>query len=487
MTRVRHAPTFIGVSEPHAGTTLGDYELVDVLGRGGMGTTWRARSISSGAEVALKLLDIGRVDDWKAVELFEREVAVLRSIQHPSVPAYVEAFEREDGAGLVLVQELAPGETLERLVEREGPLDASRLEQLAEGLLGLLDYLHGLHPPVIHRDIKPANILVDASGAARLVDFGAVRACLGDDGRGAGSTVVGTFGYMAPEQFRGVASPQTDLYGLGATLLFAASGRHPDAFPHVRMEIAFEDEVELSERMAAWLRGLLRAASEDRFISASAAHAALSGQAAVRPSPGAADSASVETAAALPDVPARIGAVKLKRDGGYLIVHQSRWASVRQAPYGGMLIVLGFVACSAFFEAAGMSLLFAALLLWMCYTSLVRVTLTISERGMQLDTEFLFRRVRKRWRHDEFEGCSYRNMTLHGSTTKTINIGLELNANGECLVFSALRSSVSLEKLKDVIEREHARYVGRGASAEASAEVEEPAFDRALERVPCRG
>ena len=449
-----------------------------MLGRGGMGTTWRARSISSGAEVALKLLDIGRVDDWKAVELFEREVAVLRSIQHPSVPAYVDAFEREDGAGLVLVQELAPGETLERLVEREGPLETSRLEQLAESLLGLLDYLHGLHPPVIHRDIKPANILVDASGAARLVDFGAVRACLGDDGRGAGSTVVGTFGYMAPEQFRGVASPQTDLYGLGATLLFAASGRHPDAFPHVRMEIAFEEEVELSERMAAWLKGLLRAASEDRFISASAAHAALSGQAAVRPAPGTVDSASVETAAALPDVPARIGAVKLKRDRGELIVHTSRWASVRQFSVTWLLISIGLLWFGIKVEGAFLVFLFGLVSLGtMINLSTLRVTLTISERGMQLDTHSLFRGVRNRWRHDEFQGCDY-----------TYNqAGLTLKANGGRFVCSALRSSVRLGKLSDVIEREHARYVDRGASAEASAEAEEPAFDRALERVPGRG
>ena len=109
--------------------------------------------------------------------------------------------------------------------------------------------------------------------------------------------------------------------------------------------------------------------------------------------------------------------------------------------------------------------------------STLRVTLTISERGMQLDTHSLFRRVRNRWRHDEFEGCDY-----------TYNqAGLTLKANGGRFVCSALRSSVRLGKLSDVIEREHARYVGRGASAEASAEVEEPAFDRALERVPGRG
>ncbi|MEO0868905.1 MAG: protein kinase, partial [Cyanobacteria bacterium J06642_11] len=89
-----------------------------------------------------------------------------------------------------------------------------------------LDYLHGLNPPIIHRDVKPQNIIWSQNGRIFLVDFGAVQTVY-QNTIAFSSTVVGTFGYMAPEQFRGQAYPTTDLYGLGTTLLALLTHQNP--------------------------------------------------------------------------------------------------------------------------------------------------------------------------------------------------------------------------------------------------------------------
>ena len=98
-------------------------------------------------------------------------------------------------------------------------LGQKEIREIATGLLGVLDYLHGRAPPVIHRDIKPSNVLLRPDGTPALIDFGGMRAW--QPAGAAGATVVGTFGYMAPEQAAGQATPASDLYALGATLLHA--------------------------------------------------------------------------------------------------------------------------------------------------------------------------------------------------------------------------------------------------------------------------
>src|SRR6185437_13327347 len=92
-----------------------------------------------------------------------------------------------------------------------------------------LDYLHGRAPPIVHRDIKPSNVIRRPDGSFALIDFGAVRDRMKPEG---GSTVVGTFGYMAPEQFQGRAMPASDVYAAGATALTLLTGREPEDLPH---------------------------------------------------------------------------------------------------------------------------------------------------------------------------------------------------------------------------------------------------------------
>jgi tetratricopeptide (TPR) repeat protein len=248
-----------------------------------MGVTYEAERTADGMRVALKELRLSRVDDWKVLELFEREARVLANIAHPCVPAYIDHFKIEsaEGAAFYLVQELAGGRSLAQRVADGFRADEAEAKRIAETLLDVLEYLHARNPPVFHRDIKPQNVLLDDAGKAWLVDFGSVRDVYKTTA--GGSTVAGTFGYMAPEQLRGVARPESDLYGLGATLLFALSGQSPVDMPQVKLRVDFRRRVSLSKPMSAWLAKMLEPAPEDRFPSARMATLALRNPAAVAP------------------------------------------------------------------------------------------------------------------------------------------------------------------------------------------------------------
>src|SRR5690606_14302015 len=140
--------------------------------------------------------------------LFERETRVLKNLRHPCIPRYIASFESEPGV-FNLVMERKPGASLRAIATRVHFTDRELRDVLGR-VLDILEHLHGRTPPVIHRDIKPANMVRDAKGNIALVDFGGVRDALRENG---GSTVIGTFGYMAPEQLHGQATPATDIYG----------------------------------------------------------------------------------------------------------------------------------------------------------------------------------------------------------------------------------------------------------------------------------
>jgi hypothetical protein len=205
----------------------GRYLVVGLLGQGTQAETLEAEDRQADRRVAIKRFLVRGARSWKDVELAEREARVLRELAHPNLPAYVEHFE-EAGA-LYLVMERVPGKTLAELGRERGAVDTREIIRLLEDAANALDYLHSRVPPVIHRDIKPNNIIRRDDGAYVLVDFGSVRDRLRPEG---GSTVVGTFGYMAPEQFQGHARPSSDVYAVGATALAALTGRQPEELPH---------------------------------------------------------------------------------------------------------------------------------------------------------------------------------------------------------------------------------------------------------------
>lgn len=253
----------------------GRYRILRGLGRGATATTFEAEDAVSGKKVALKRFTLRGAREWSEVERFEREAQLLASLDHPVIPKYVEHYTSEGADGdveLCLVQQLAPGQSLAARVPRGLRMTDADVCAVARAVLGALEYMHAREPALIHRDIKPEHVLVSDDERVSLVDFGSARARNGNTVIG-GVTVAGTFGYMAPEQLRGKATPQTDLYGLGATLLFALTGKPLHEFPLRRGRIVVGDAV--SPAFARWLARMLHPEAESRFASASAALAAL--------------------------------------------------------------------------------------------------------------------------------------------------------------------------------------------------------------------
>ncbi|KAL4447566.1 hypothetical protein ABPG75_004785, partial [Micractinium tetrahymenae] len=284
------------------GTLLGGrYEVAELLGQGGNGMTYLCRDTDRGHDVAVKCLSLRRQEwhnlrDWKQLDLFEREAAVLRSLEHPGIPRYLACFEQdaERDRAFFLVQEAVQGASLAAMVRSGWRPDEAEVARIAAELLRTLQYLDSRRPPVVHRDVKPENIVVEggtSGGRVFLVDFGAVQAAAaGADDVLSGSTVVGTFGYMAPEQLRGAASPACDLYGLGATLLFLLSGHPPTAFHADRLRLDLSS-VRMGPRLGAVVEGLLEPTSEER-MAAEEALAILEGQRLPAWAPGGADAAA---------------------------------------------------------------------------------------------------------------------------------------------------------------------------------------------------
>jgi len=252
------------VAAPAEEVGHGRYVVVGSLGAGSQGETLEAVDKREGRPVAIKRFTIRGAKSWKDVELAEREASVLASLSHPGLPRYIEHFE-EDGA-LYLVMEKIEGETLAARRRRGAALDRDQVVRFLRDTADCLRYLHGHAPPIVHRDIKPGNVLLRPDGSYCLVDFGSVRDRLKPEG---GSTVVGTFGFMAPEQFQGRAGPASDVYAVGATALSLLTGREPEDLPHkglaVDVEAALRGQVD--RRLIAALRSMLEPDPDRRAAS----------------------------------------------------------------------------------------------------------------------------------------------------------------------------------------------------------------------------
>jgi len=242
--------------------------------------TLLARDLKTQDLVVIKLLIFGenfQGDDWK---LFEREVKTLKLLSHPAIPRYLDYFDIDAsmGKGLALVQSYIPAKSLEQWLIDGRTLSEEYIKQLAQALLEILCYLHEQKPPVIHRDIKPSNILLanrsgNSVGQVYLVDFGSVQTLAAQ--KSSTITVVGTYGYMPPEQFGGRTVPASDLYSLGATLIYLVTGRHPADLPQENLRIQFESFVNLSSELIDWLKWMTQPSLNRRPASAGEALKAL--------------------------------------------------------------------------------------------------------------------------------------------------------------------------------------------------------------------
>ena len=253
------------------------YQLQRVLGKNVIRQTWLARDLTNEEQVVVKLLTINDQLQWHDIQLFEREAKVLRQLDHPRIPQYYDDFVLErDIIYFALVQEYIPAKSIKELLASGKTFSEAQIEEIAIAVLKILIYLHKLNPPVLHRDIKPSNLLLDEStnkNQIYLVDFGAVQDRVAV--KGATFTVVGTYGYAPLEQFGGRATPASDLYALGATLINLATGISPADLPQFDSRMQFFHLVKLNPGFTRWLQQMTEPSLEYRFGKASEALTAI--------------------------------------------------------------------------------------------------------------------------------------------------------------------------------------------------------------------
>ncbi len=264
------------------GTRLGPYAVTAKIGEGGMGEVYRARDARLDREVAVKILPETLVADPEALLRFKREAKAVAALSHPNIVAIHDVGEASGLSYVVL--ELLEGETLRAALER-GPLPLRKAidyaEQLAHGLAAAHDR------SIVHRDLKPENVFLTAVGQVKILDFGIApmrprpgtsETATADPTTQAG-VVLGTVGYMSPEQVRGAATDhRTDLFSFGAVLYEMVTGRRAfqrGSSADVISAILTEDPPELSTvrpgvppGVARILRRCLEKQRGERFQSA---------------------------------------------------------------------------------------------------------------------------------------------------------------------------------------------------------------------------
>jgi eukaryotic-like serine/threonine-protein kinase len=210
-----------------AGVKLGKFEIVGLLGRGGMGEVWRARDPRLKREVAIKVLPAMFASDRDCVARFEREARAASALNHTNIVTVYDVGQ-EDGVSFI-VSELVEGETLAVAIER-GPLPLRRLIDVATQIADGLVAAHAAG--IVHRDLKPGNVMLTSGGRVKLLDFGLARQDRIPESENTtakishSGTILGTPGYMSPEQVRGEpVDARSDLFSLGLILHEMASGK----------------------------------------------------------------------------------------------------------------------------------------------------------------------------------------------------------------------------------------------------------------------
>lgn len=246
------------------------YQLQTCLGHNAGRETWLAIDCQTQAPVVTKLLTFSDRVHWEQLRLFEREAQVLKQLTHPQIPRYHDFFCLDDRLfWFALVQSHIPGRSLKQMLEQGHVFSESEVRRIAKQLLQILIYLHELSPPVLHRDIKPSNLILAEDHNIYLVDFGTVQDRAAKEG--ATFTVVGTYGYAPLEQLGGRATPASDLYALGATLIHLLTGVAPADLPQADGRLQFTAGLTLNPGLVRWLWRLTEINATSRFATARAA------------------------------------------------------------------------------------------------------------------------------------------------------------------------------------------------------------------------
>ena len=259
------------------------YQVLRVLGRGGMGITYlvwnssgvpRPKGMALGKLQVLKEMNADMAQIPKAQELFEREARALKSLKHPGIPKYYDFFVENDKKYLVM--ELIQGQDLERYVRQKGPVSLDVAIAWMLQTCEILAYLHSRPEPMIHRDVKPGNLLLrHHDQRIVLLDFGAVKAAGMPPG-----TRIGAEGYSAPEQIQGRPVTQSDLYAIGPSLIYLLTGMSALRFyrrTEAMQRLDLEKLAGLPRRMQLVIWRLTEPNPSDRYQTAQELSQALQG------------------------------------------------------------------------------------------------------------------------------------------------------------------------------------------------------------------
>jgi len=204
------------------GTQIDNYRILEKIGDGGMGSVYKAVDVMLEREVALKFLRPELASQPDLVERFRSEAIVLAKLHHPNIASLYGLHKHGDD--FFMAMEYVRGETLDAMIRTAKQLPIEQASEVAASVLGALDYAH--KQGIVHRDIKSANIILGPNGT-KVMDFGIARV-LGTDRRTRVGFVVGTIGYMAPEQIQGLdVDGRADIYALGVVLYEMITGRVP--------------------------------------------------------------------------------------------------------------------------------------------------------------------------------------------------------------------------------------------------------------------
>ena len=263
------------------GSTIGDYEVISILGAGGMGKVYKVRNTISDRVEAMKVLLPDLAGDPDLADRFVREIKVQASLEHPNI-ASLHTAVRVDNQ-LLMLMEFVEGITLEQELRR-APLAVPAAVDYIRQVLGALEYAHARG--VIHRDIKPANMMLTPSGVVKLMDFGIAKAA-GDRHLTMTGATMGSLYYMSPEQIQGNVELDTrsDLYSMGVSLYELVTGKQPFdgdsqyAIMSAHLESTPKPPIELDPRMPQLLSDVIMMAvlkdPNARFQSAGAFRNAL--------------------------------------------------------------------------------------------------------------------------------------------------------------------------------------------------------------------
>ena len=251
----------------------GRYELLELIGKGGMSSVYKAHDRLLDRQIAVKILHPHFTEDEEYVERFRREARAVAQLSHPNIVTVID--RGEDEGRQFIVFEYVEGENLKQRLERTGPMPARDALLMALQMARALAFAHGRG--LIHRDVKPQNVLLNADGQAKMTDFGIARS-IDVQGVTITGTVLGTSEYIAPEQARGQrVDAQTDVYSLGVVLYELLVGGVPYegetfvtvALKHVNEPVppVLERRPDLPPRVAMAVERAMAKSPDDRFSS----------------------------------------------------------------------------------------------------------------------------------------------------------------------------------------------------------------------------